>query len=251
MQMALYGELAPYYRLLDPTEDHEDEMAAYQQYLRDAIVGERQTLLEIGAGAGNNACYLKHAYRCTLSDISEPMLALSGALNPECEHVLGDMRDLRLQRTFDAVVLHDAVVYMLSEDQLRAAAETAFVHTRPGGAAIVAPDCVRETFEEGSELHRRDEGERAMRCLEWMWDPDPSDTRYTVEYAFMIREGDQMKVLHDRHVEGLFTRATWLRILSEVGFAVTAAVRPIGTEEGGEQTAAYTEEVFLCRRPAA
>jgi hypothetical protein len=38
------------------------------------------------------------------------MLALSMTVNPECEHIEGDMRTLRLGHTFDAVFLHDAVM---------------------------------------------------------------------------------------------------------------------------------------------
>jgi len=40
------------------------------------------------------------------------MLALSMTVNPECEHIEGDMRTLRLGHTFDAVFLHDAVMYL-------------------------------------------------------------------------------------------------------------------------------------------
>ena len=40
------------------------------------------------------------------------MLELSRTLNPDCEHLEGDMRTLRLGRTFDAVLIHDAVMYM-------------------------------------------------------------------------------------------------------------------------------------------
>ena len=50
-------------------------------------------------------------FTCTLSDLSPQMLSLSRTLNPGCEHVLGDMRTLRLGRTFDAVFVHDAVMY--------------------------------------------------------------------------------------------------------------------------------------------
>ena len=82
------------------------------------------------------------------------MLELSRGLNPGCEHLLGDMRTLRLGRTFDAVLIHDAVMYMTSEADLRAALETAFVHLRPGGAAVVAPDCVRETFRPSDRARR-------------------------------------------------------------------------------------------------
>ena len=48
------------------------------------------------------------------------MLALSATLNPECEHLEGDMRTLRLGRTFDVVFIHDAISYLTTEDDLRA-----------------------------------------------------------------------------------------------------------------------------------
>jgi hypothetical protein len=51
-------------------------------------------------------------------------------------------------------------------------------------------------------------------------DPDPTDTVYTVDYAYVLRgEDGSVSVEHDRHVEGLFPRATWLRLLAEEGFS--------------------------------
>ena len=67
------------------------------------------------------------------------MLALSGGLNPECEHIQGDMRTLRLERLFDTVFVHDAVTYMLTGQDLRAAIVTAFAHTRPEGSRSSHP----------------------------------------------------------------------------------------------------------------
>jgi hypothetical protein len=67
-------------------------------------------------------------------------------LNPECEHVEGDMRTVRLGRQFDCVFVHDAIVYMATEADLRKAIETAFVQCRPGGAALFAPDHIKENF---------------------------------------------------------------------------------------------------------
>jgi SAM-dependent methyltransferase len=161
MRWALYDDLTPWYRLLDATEDHADEVAHYVAELGAHEGPPVRTLLELGAGAGNNGAYLKQHYTCTLTDLSPAMLDLSRALNPECEHALGDMRTLRLERQFDAVLLHDALTYMRTEAELRQAAETAFVHTQPGGVAIFAPDCVRETFAEDTEVHEAEEGERA------------------------------------------------------------------------------------------
>jgi trans-aconitate methyltransferase len=211
------------------------------QALERAVLPRAETLLELGAGAGHNALHLKRRFRCTLTDVSAPMLALSRELNPECEHVVADMRALRLGRTFDAVLVHDAVVYMASEADLRAAAETAFEHTRPGGAAIFAPDCVRERFAEHTELYQGSAGSRQLRAIEWSWDPDPGDDTYAVEYALLLRDGGEVRAFHDRHVEGLFSTATWRRILAEVGYRVEAIDRPIGEGE--------VDQVFLCLRP--
>jgi SAM-dependent methyltransferase len=241
MQPLLYGELVPWYRLLDPPADHLDEATSYREALERAAGPGAETLLELGAGAGHNAFFMKDRFRCTLTDLAEPMQALSRTLNPDCEHLLGDMRTLRLGRTFDTVLIHDAVAYMTSEDDLLAAARTAFAHTRPGGAALFAPDVVRERFQEGHALHAGDDGARSLRCLEWTWDPDPADTTYTVDYSFLLRDGTHMKAVHDRHLEGLFSGATWMRILAATGYHVETTPRPL--DDGG------TDEVFLCRRP--
>jgi SAM-dependent methyltransferase len=240
MTPLLYSDLTSWYRLIDPVPDHLEEADAYPAVLVDAVPGRAETLLELGAGAGHNAFHLKRRFRCTLTDLSEPMLSLSRELNPDCEHLRGDMRTLRLNRTFDAVLLHDAVVYMTTEADLLAAAKTAFVHTRPGGAALFASDYLRETFREATEVIEGEEGTRALRCLAWTWDPDPNDSTYQVDYAFLLREESTVTAVHDRHVEGLFSKATWLRVLTESGFEAETVARPIGN---GEQ-----DQTFLCRR---
>lgn len=57
-----------------------------------------------------------------------------------------------------------------------------------------------------------------MRWLAWCWDPDPTDSSYIVDYAFLLREADgSVTVEQDRHVEGLFSRAAWLETMTSVG----------------------------------
>ena len=237
----LYQDLTRWYRLLDPPEDHEDEARAIQAGLERAGVGPLESMLELGSGAGHNAVHLKKRFRCTLSDLSEPMLGLSRELNPECRHLQGDMRTLRLNETFDTVLVHDAITYMVTEAELRAAMQTAFVHTRAGGSAVFAPDCFRETFTESTQLHEGDDGRLSLRCVEWSWDPDPADETYTVEYAFLLRDGIEMLSEHDRHVEGLFSTQAWMSLLRSVGYHVERIARPIG--DGA------FDQIFLCRRP--
>ena len=155
----------------------------------------------------------------TLVDPSPGMLAVSRVLNPDLAHVEGDMRTVRLGRQFDAVFIHDAVVYMTSEADVRRAIETAWAHCRPGGAVLFAPDHVRETFRPSTDHGGHDGPARALRYLEWTWDPDPTDNTYTVDYSYMLRDDRGMvSVEHDRHYEGLFSRQDWLTWLSEAEF---------------------------------
>jgi trans-aconitate methyltransferase len=92
-----------------------------------------------------------------LVDTSSDMLAVSQRLKPDCEHLVGDMRTLRVNREFDAVFVHVAVSYMTGDADLRQAVETAFVHCRPGGVTVFIPDETLETFEPSTDHggHRR------------------------------------------------------------------------------------------------
>ena len=216
---ALYDEMADWWPLLSSPEDYGPEAAEYERLLLEHARRRVTTVLELGSGGGNNASHLKRRFRLTLVDRAPGMLAVSARLNPDCEHIEGDMRTLQLGRTFDAVFVHDAIAYITSEEDLRAVFMTAFVHCRPGGAALFVPDFVHETFTEGIDFGGHDGRDRALRYLEWHWDPDARDTTYVMDFAYLLRLPDgSVDVRHDRHVCGLFRRSTWLRLLEETGF---------------------------------
>jgi SAM-dependent methyltransferase len=252
MSTKLYGELAEWWPLMSAPEDYEEEAAFYFSAMRQASQQRIETMLELGSGGGNNASFMKtHVERLVLVDPSSGMLEHSRRLNPECEHHLGDMREVRLQpapsaratavRQFDAVFVHDAISYMTSEADLARAFETAAAHCRPGGVALFAPDHVRETFAPGTECGGRDGDGRAMRYLEWSWDPDPNDTVVVTDYVFTLRDaGGSVRVIHDRHTEGLFPRDTWLMLLHNAGFEP----RVVPFEHSELEPGTY--ELFVC-----
>jgi SAM-dependent methyltransferase len=241
----LYSDLANWFHLLTRPEDYSEEAEMFTRYLIEASDKPPRAVLELGSGGGNNAFHMKRRFEMTLTDISSDMLDLSRTINPDLEHVQGDMRTLRLGREFDAVFVHDAVTYMATEADLRAAIETAYVHTRPGGIALFVPDDLRETFEPRTEQggHDGDDG-RAIRYLEWEWDPDPSDTMCQVDFAYMLREADgTVRVEHDRHIHGLFSRDFWHGTLREAGFdAASSAFKHSEVER--------PIDVFIAKRPA-
>ena len=184
----LYSDLAGWFHLLTSPEDYVEEAARYRSLIEAACPGA-QTLLELGSGGGNNASHLSKHYACTLSDVSPQMLTLSQGLNPGCEHVLGDMRTVRLGRTFDVVFVHDAIAYMVTETDLLDCLATAFAHLRPGGAALFVPDYTRESFLPSTDHGGHDGADgRSLRYLEWTRDSPAGDATYEVDYAVLVSE---------------------------------------------------------------
>lgn len=215
----LYGELASWWPLISPTHEYADE-AAFAASVLATGTPPVHDVLELGSGGGSNAAHLKARFAMTLVDLSDAMLDVSRALNPECDHVVGDMRTIRLGRTFDAVFVHDAIDYMTTEDDLARAIETAAVHCRAGGVAVFVPDFTVETFVAGSE-HGGSDGPdgSGARFFEWTWDPEPGDGCVRSEYVFLLRDRTgTMNVVHETHRIGALGRDVWLRLLDEAGF---------------------------------
>jgi SAM-dependent methyltransferase len=217
--MKIYDELADWWPVFAHPATYRRETSHFMRVLRKSNRPAPRTLLELGSGGGNSASYLKAHFEMTLVDLSSRMLRVSRRLNPECRHIKGDIRTVRLGQEFDAVFVHDAICHMTTEVQLLAVMRTAYVHCRPGGMALFVPDFVRETFAEGTDQGGSDSEKGSVRFLQWIADPDPADTTYVVDFAILIRDRrGRARVEHDRHLLGLFPRARWLSMLRQVGF---------------------------------
>ena len=221
-ELKIYSTLKDWWPFILSVESRQEDGLLFHRLFQELSASPPRTLLELGCGGGGTASYFKPDLALTLTDISPEMLEVSRMLNPESEHILGDMRTLRLDRTFDVVYIHDAIMYMTTEDDLRQAITTAAVHCRPGGLLVIHPDYIRENFVEGcsSDTEGQDEPGRGLRFMVWDFDPDHGDTHYEVHFAIMLRRGNDadVEVVHDHHRFGLFPRDTWLRLLDEAGF---------------------------------
>ena len=220
----LYTDLSKWFHLLTPPENYLEEAEYYRTVLIENSCLTVTEVLEMGSGGGNNASHLKSYFKLTLTDVSDDMLRISRELNPECEHIQGDMRNLRLGKQFDAVFIHDAISYIVTEEDLLKTIETAFIHCKPGGVVLFTPDFVRETFSPVAKHGGIDKGIRGIRYLEWIRDPDTSDTSYVVDFAYLLRENDRVWCESERHIMGLFLEKDWLRIMESVGFSEVKAL---------------------------
>lgn len=216
----LYTELAQYWTLVSAAEDYAEEAGYWRRAIRARLGPGRHGVLELGVGGGNNMSHLTGDFEFTAVDASAAMLEQARSRNPGVEFHVGDMRTVRLGRTFDAVLIHDAISYMCSEADLRAVFATAREHLRAGGLVVAAPDYFRETLRDPQVCtSTRSADGVELTMFEYTYDPDPADTSYESLMWYVIREaGGPPRVECDRHRFGLFDLATWERLIAESGF---------------------------------
>ena len=219
----LYADLARWWPLFSHPDDYAEEAAWILSALDEELQRRPEHVLELGSGGGNLASHLARHVRVTLSDLAPAMIEVSRRLNPDAEHVEGDMRGLRLHRSFDAVVIHDAIMYMTNVEDLVAALTTARVHLVPNGAMIVLPDYVAESFKSGVATgghDARDGSGRGLRYMSWAHPAEVGATAHDLDFAIMLREADgSVEFFHDRHRCGLFPRDAWCEAFLYAGVA--------------------------------
>jgi SAM-dependent methyltransferase len=146
--MSVFGNYARYYNLLYRDKDYAGE-ATFIQTLLQAHAPETQSILELGCGTGNHALLLaKAGYTVHGVDLSSQMLQqasdrvsqLPQELVSKLAFSQGDIRTIRLDRKFDAIVsLFHVISYQTTNQDLQATLATAKAHLKPGGVFIF--DC--------------------------------------------------------------------------------------------------------------
>ena len=223
--MRLYDDLAYLWPIVSPPEEYIPDAALWRDVIRERLdaslvpANRRPRLLELGCGGGHLLSHLTPHFDAEAVDLSPKMLELSRALNPTTPHHLGDMRTIRLDQRFHVVAIYDAVNYMLTEDDLRAAIDTAVAHLVPGGLLLMAPDCLRDSFSSPRVIDwTRRNPKLDVTFIEYTADPDPADTIIESIFLFIINQDGRINVEQDRHISGLFPRMTWLTLMNDAGF---------------------------------
>ena len=245
----LYDDLAWLWPLLSPPSDYEGEAAAIamqlERHFAKPMPGARLRVLELGAGGGHTLYHLADQYDCTAVDLSAGMLTNCQMLNPDVTCVQGDMRDVTLDQTFHAVLIHDAVDYLTSEADLAATFANVHRHLEPGGLLLVAPTYTSETFSDHQTAHdQQSHGPLVLTYVSYICDPDPTDTTFEMLLVYLIHEDGNTRVVEDRHTCGLFSEARWQALLHEAGFTL----EPELVEQGDDDP---PFRMFVAAKPSA
>ena len=250
----MYDDFASIWPLISHHSDYEVEAKHWRDALTAELWQRRLRILELGVGGGNNlhhilypncdgrrsadaACNGEHmsrdqpAHDAVVVDPSDKMLTNCRLLNPTAEQHIGEMQTVRLDldEKFDAVLIHDAVCYLTSEDDISATIATARAHLRDGGVLIMAPDWFTETYP-GTQLDagiRRDVSPE-FASIEYDHDPDPTDDTVESVFIYIIKNSDgSVSVEEDRHITGMFSIHTWLGLMEQAGFRAKRLPYPV------------------------
>lgn len=215
----LYKDLAWLWPTMSPPEEYVEEAEFLTGLIRSYLDYEPKTMLHLGCGGGHIDMTFKKYFAITGVDKSTNMLELARNLNPECDYITGDMRNISLKRLFDIALIYDSVNYMTTETDLKAVFQTAFRHLKPGGLALTVVEQIPDKFQQNkTKFQHRQKGKIELTYIEHWYDPDPADSTYETVFVYLIRKYGHLSIEHDLHVCGIFPLETWERLLKEVGF---------------------------------
>jgi SAM-dependent methyltransferase len=215
----MYGELSELWPFVSPPESYVEEVATFRTRFRRHGVADGARVLHLGSGGGSIDYHLKQTYKVTGVDISPAMIAYARRINPEVEYIEGDIRTVRLGRAFDAVLVHDAISYMTSVEELEMVYATAAAHLGVGGVMVALPEEIpARVIPDEPDAETRSVGDRVVTLISVDYDENPADHRFETVYIFLIREGGQLRVEVDRHAHGVFQLQEFLGAMSRSGF---------------------------------
>lgn len=145
--MSVFGSYSRYYNLLYQDKDYAGEAAYVNSLIRKHLPGAA-SILDLGCGTGRHCFRLAEGgYEVTGVDMSQEMLAVASsqisANNPQAplpDFYQGDIRSIRLNRSFDVVIsLFHVMSYQTENQDLAATFDTVRAHLKPGGIFIF--DC--------------------------------------------------------------------------------------------------------------
>ena len=226
--MSIFAGYSRYYDLLYRDKDYGGE-ARYVAALIEEHCPSAKAVLELGCGTGAHAAELAAlGYDVTGVDMSEGMLETAelrrAAVSPDVasrmSFATGDIRSVRLEKRFDAVIsLFHVISYQTSNDDLASAMATAREHLAPGGAFVF--DCwygpaVLRQWPTVTEKRLSDDATEVLRVAEPVVHPNENvvDVNYTVEVtdrltgaSETLRETHRMRYLFTPEIELALTAA--------------------------------------------
>ena len=242
-----YNQLAWTEDFLAEPADYEQEVAHYADMVRQHASPPVHTLLHLGCGAGGQDLFFKRNFSVTGVDLSIGMLDKARAKNPEIEYIEGDMRTIRLDRQFDAVVIPDSIDYIATMGGLQQVIHTAALHLRRGGVLLVVCSTA-EQFRNNNFVYTGEKGDVHVTLFENNYTSPYAPQTHEITLFYLIRQRGQLKTYSEHIVAGLFPQASWEGVFKQAGLTVYSQDLFGSYDQYLFDDGEYTQTIFIGRK---
>jgi len=203
-RLKLYSDLAEIYdQLYLVTFNYEQDAEFVDSILKKYQIKE---FLEIGCGSGHLANLLvKMGYKIAGVDLYEEMLQIARKRLPEIQFIQQDIRKLKLDRKFDAIIAMGRMfTYMTTNEDVEQSIGSIASYLNPGGIILFdnfsAPHFVKNFQESQEKIHAVDLGYRKIKRISTnTWNLKHGVT-FNWQAKYQIEEQGKLREIEDESV---------------------------------------------------
>ena len=147
----MYAEMAKYYDRIYSFKDYAAETDRLIGWIEANLPSTGRRLLDVACGTGRHLEYLDKSFDAEGLDVSQELLELAGARNPNTTFHCADMRTFDLASSYDVITcLFSSIGYMTTPEDLEKAIANMARHLVPGGVLIIEPWLTPDVWKSGS-----------------------------------------------------------------------------------------------------
>jgi SAM-dependent methyltransferase len=204
-------------------KDYEAEAAALHLLIQRRSPGAA-SLLDVACGTGGHLVHLRQWYDVAGVDADPRMLDEARGRLPEESFVEGDMRDISLGRTFDAVCcLFSSIGYMGSVEELNQAVAKMASHCRPGGVFVLDGWVRPEAWRTGPQISLETASNGALTVVR-MGRSRREGTKTFLDMHHLIGSVDGIEHVIDVHELTLFDSGQYEESLRRAGLVAIESI---------------------------
>jgi SAM-dependent methyltransferase len=204
-------------------KDYEAEAAALHLLIQRRSPGAA-SLLDVACGTGGHLVHLRQWYDVAGVDADPGMLDEARGRLPEESFVEGDMRDISLGRTFDAVCcLFSSIGYMGSVEELNQAVAKMASHCRPGGVFVLDGWVRPEAWRTGPQISLETASNGALTVVR-MGRSRREGTKTFLDMHHLIGSVDGIEHVIDVHELTLFDSGQYEESLRRAGLVAIESI---------------------------